>query len=64
MQPVVITRNGRDRTGMISIKEYERLRTRDCEILGIGDFTDAGIETVRRAEPSPQADALNYELES
>jgi prevent-host-death family protein len=61
-QPVVVTRNGRDRTVMISADEYHRLKKRDREVLGIGDFTDAEIEAVRRAEPSKEAEAFNQEL--
>lgn len=62
-QPVVVTRNGRDRTVMISADEYRRLKRRDREVLGVEDFTDADIEAVRRAEPSKEAEAFNHELE-
>jgi PHD/YefM family antitoxin component YafN of YafNO toxin-antitoxin module len=61
-QPVVVTRNGRDRTVMISADEYQRLKRRDREVLRIEDFTDADIEAVRRAEPSQEAEAFNQEL--
>ena len=63
MQTVVITRNGRDLTVMISADEYQRLKRRDREVLGIEDFTDAEIEAIRRAEPSPEANAFNHELQ-
>ena len=61
-QPVIVTRNGRDRTVIISADEYRRLKRRDREVLGIEDFTDADIEAVRHAEPSQDADAFNHEL--
>ena len=61
-QPVIVTRNGRDRTVTISIEEYHRLKRRDREVLSIDDFTDADIEAVRRAEPSKEAEAFNHEL--
>ncbi len=61
-QPVIVTRNGRDRTVTISIEEYRRLKRRDREVLSIDDFTDADIEAVRRAEPSKEAEAFNHEL--
>jgi prevent-host-death family protein len=61
-QPVVVTRNGRDRTVMISADEYRRLKKRDREVLGIEDFAEVDIEAVRRAEPSPAAEAFNHEL--
>jgi prevent-host-death family protein len=64
MQPVIVTRNGRDRIVVISADEYLRLKRRDREVLGIEDFTEADIEAVRRAEPSHHADDFNHELES
>jgi len=62
-QPVFVTRNGRDRTVMISADEYHRLKQRYREVLRIEDFTDSDIEAVRRAEPSQEAEAFNHELE-
>ena len=62
-QPVIVTRNGRDHTVTISIEEYRRLKRRDRELLGIEDFTDADIETVRSAEPSEDAEAFDHELD-
>lgn len=61
-QPVVVTHNGRDRNVMISADEYRRLKSRDREVLGIEDFSDADIEAVRRAEPSNEAEAFNHEF--
>ncbi|MCW6513043.1 type II toxin-antitoxin system Phd/YefM family antitoxin [Lichenifustis flavocetrariae] len=63
MQPVVVTRNGRDRTVMISADEYRRLKRRDREVMGIEDFTAADIEAVGRAEPSRSAEAFNPEFQ-
>jgi prevent-host-death family protein len=63
-QPVIVTRNGRDRTVVISAEEYRRLKRRDREVLGIEDFTDAGIDAVRLTEPSSDAGAFNRELET
>ncbi len=61
-QPVVVTRNGRDRTVMIAADEYRRLKKRAREVLRIEDFSDADIEAVRRAEPSIESEAFNQEL--
>jgi PHD/YefM family antitoxin component YafN of YafNO toxin-antitoxin module len=61
-QPVMVTSEGRDRTGMISAAEYRRLKRRDREVLGLDDFTEAGIEAVRRIEPSLESAAFNHEL--
>src|SRR6516164_243702 len=42
-QPVVVARNGRERTVMISVEEYHRLKRRDRRVMGLGDFTDEDI---------------------
>ncbi len=56
-QPVVVTRNGRDRTVMISADDYHRLKKRARE-----DFSAADIEAVRQTEPSQTSEAFNAEL--
>lgn len=38
-QPVMVTRNGRERTVMISIEEYYRLKRLDREVLGLDEFS-------------------------
>ena len=63
-QPVVVTRDGQDRTVMISAAEYARLKRLDREVLSIDEFTDADVAAVRRAEPSPDAAAHDRELAS
>lgn len=62
-QPVAVTRNGRERTVMISTEEYQRLKRRDRQVLRLEDFTDEMIEAIARAEPSSEAEAFNHELE-
>jgi prevent-host-death family protein len=42
-QPVAVTRNGRERTVMISVEEYQRLKRRDRQVLGLEDFTDTDV---------------------
>ncbi len=61
-QPVIVTRNGRDRTVLISADEYRRLKKRDREVLSIEDFTAADVEAIRQAEPSPEAETFNHEF--
>ena len=63
-QPVVVTRDGQDRTVMISAAEYARLKRLDREVLSIDEFTDADVAAVRRAKPSPDAAAHDCELAS
>lgn len=62
-QPVAVTRNGRERTVMISTEEYNRLKRRDREVLGLDDFTDEMIAAIEISEPSAASEAFNHELE-
>ncbi len=63
VQPVAVTRNGRERTVMISVEEYYRLKRRDRQVLGLDDFSDddiAGLEATRAPESSK---AFDHEIE-
>ena len=58
-QPVAVTRNGRERTVMISVEEYRRLKRRDRRVMTLDDFTEADIaalEETRAPEPSKAFD--------
>jgi prevent-host-death family protein len=62
VQPVTITRNGRERTVMISAEEYRRLKRRDREVLGLDDFTEADLIAIEAAEPPAQTADFDHEL--
>jgi len=49
-QPVIVTRNGRDRTVMISADEYMRLKRRDRQVFAAGELPDNMIDSIRKAE--------------
>ena len=58
-QPVAVTRNGRERTVMISADEYYRLKRRDRQVLVLSDFTEtdiAALEATRAPESSKDFD--------
>jgi prevent-host-death family protein len=61
-QPVAVTRNGRESCVLLSTDEYRRLKRRDREVLGIGDFTEADAEAVRNAQAPAESAAFNPEL--
>ena len=61
IQPVTVTRNGRDRTVILSAEEYQRLRRRDRRVMGFGDFTQEDIDAIERAEPP--ADSARFDRE-
>ena len=61
-QPVAVTRNGRERTVMISIEEYRRLKRRDRQVLDLEDFTDADIAAVEATRAPESSKAFDREL--
>jgi prevent-host-death family protein len=61
-QPVTVTRNGRERTVLISTEEYARLKRRDREVFGLDDFTEADLAAIKASRPPVEAEAFNHEL--
>lgn len=59
---VAVTRNGRESCVLISVEEYNRLKRRDREVLGIEDFREADAEAVRKAQPSAASAAFDLEM--
>lgn len=49
-QPVIVTRNGRDRTVMISAEEYWRLKRRDRQVYRAGELPDDLFEAIKNAK--------------
>jgi PHD/YefM family antitoxin component YafN of YafNO toxin-antitoxin module len=62
-QPVAVTRNGRDRTVMISTEEYNRLKRRDREVLRLDDFTEADIAALEATRAPESSKAFDNELD-
>jgi prevent-host-death family protein len=58
-QPVVITRNGRDRTVMISAEEYHRLMRRDRQVFASGELPDDMLDAIATSEMDPRHSALD-----
>ena len=61
-QPVAVTRNGRERTVMISVEEYRRLKHRDRRVMSLEDFTDADIAALEATRAPESAKAFDDEL--
>lgn len=62
-EPVTVTRNGRDRIVMLSVEEYQRLKRRDRQVLGIEDFTDADIAAIKASKAPAEASQFDGEVE-
>jgi len=61
-QPVTVTKNGRDRTVLISADEYHRLKRRDRQVMALSDFTEADIAAIERASPPAEAARFDHEV--
>lgn len=62
-RPISITKNGRERTVLLSAEEYARLKRRDRRALAAEELTERQIEAIRTAEVPSQFVALDEELE-
>lgn len=58
-EPVVVTRNERDRTVVISADEYQRLKRRDPQVFAAGELPDEIADAVRRSEMDPRHEHLD-----
>jgi prevent-host-death family protein len=63
-QPVVITRNGRERLVMISVDEYRRLRRSDRLVLRAGELSDADLAALEETRAPESSRAFDDELKS
>jgi PHD/YefM family antitoxin component YafN of YafNO toxin-antitoxin module len=62
-QPVGVTRNGRERTVMISVEEYNRLKRRDRRVMSLEDFTDADLAALEATRAPESATVFDDELD-
>jgi hypothetical protein len=59
-----VARNGRERTVMISVEEYHRLKRRDRLVMGLEDFTDEDIAALEETRAPEASKAFDGELKS
>lgn len=63
LHPVGIQRHGVTRVVMLSLKEYERLLSRDRQVLRVKDLDDNDLESIRNAKPSERSKKLDDIME-
>jgi hypothetical protein len=63
IEPVTVTKEGRDRFVLISVEEYSRLKERDRRVASIRELTDEEIEAIAKADVPAEYAYLNEELE-
>ena len=61
--PVIVTRNGRDRTVVIAADEYWRLKRRDRNVYLTSELPEDLMEAVKRSEMAPRHNHLNALIE-
>src|SRR5258708_21816026 len=61
-QPVAVTRNGRERTVLISVEEYQRLKRRDRQVLRPEDFSEEDLAALEQTRAPESAKAFDSEL--
>jgi prevent-host-death family protein len=62
-EPVFVTRNGRERTVLISVEEYARLKQRDRQALRVEQLSEADIAAIAGTEMAAEHSHLDKELE-
>ena len=61
-RPVTITKNGRERTVLLSAEEYGRLKQRDRRALVAEELTDRQLELIRNAKVPEEYAHLDAEI--
>jgi PHD/YefM family antitoxin component YafN of YafNO toxin-antitoxin module len=62
VEPVFITRNGRERTVMLSADEYRRLKQLDRQALPVTALSERELQAIMAAEVPPGHEHLDAEL--
>jgi len=62
-EPVFVTRNGRERTVLISVEEYTRLKRRDREALRVEELSAEELEAISSSEMATEHSHLDAELD-
>lgn len=62
-KPVAITKNGRERTVLLSAEEYSRLRRRDRRALAAGELSERQREAIRAGQVPAEFALLDEELD-
>ena len=58
VEPVVVTKYGRDHLVILSADEYERLKRRDRRVYRAHEVPDDILAAIEAAEPPPESEAV------
>ncbi len=61
-KPVTITKNGRERTVLLSAQEYARLKRRDRRVIAAGELSERQVDAIRNARVPDRYADLDKEI--
>jgi prevent-host-death family protein len=61
-KPVAITKNGRERTVLLSAEEFHRLKRRDRRVIAAGELSERQAEALRNAKVPDRHAHLDDEI--
>ena len=61
-KPVTITKNGRERTVLLSAQEYARLKRRDRRVIAAGELSERQVDAIRNARIPDRFADLDKEI--
>lgn len=61
-KPVTITKNGRERTVLLSAQEYARLKRRDRRVIAAGQLSEPQVDVIRNARIPDRFADLDEEI--
>jgi len=63
IEPVRITKHGKDRLVIVSAAEYDRLKRRDRQVFRLEDLPEHVLNLIAEAQTPPEAAQLDVEVE-
>jgi prevent-host-death family protein len=61
VEPILVTRNGRERLVLLAVSEYNRLKRLDRETLSAADLSEHDLALI--ADATPPAESANFDHE-
>lgn len=58
-EPLIITKNGRDRLVLLAVEDYHRLKRRERIVRKAGETPDDLVQLIEKSEMDPRHDHLN-----